>query len=446
MGLSPQDPHFAALKSLVLDGACLASGRPEVRTKARALLLDTLACALCGRQAKELVKWEQALAQTDPGVFRFPGGSGLSSLAAAAIAASASAWDEACEGLPYAHGRPGLSLVGALLALAVQRNASLDSVLDALIAGYEVGGRAGGWLRIRPRMHVDGNWPALGVAAGVAKLLGLEPYQRWQAVCSVACQMPASLYLPIRTGDDVRNLYTAHSAWLGMLAVSGAMAGISAPETALLEVAAEHAQPDGREAPEASRVLLLESYFKPHAGVRHAHYGLEAATQIRGALQENTGAIREIRLRIYDEAIRYAGNRDPQAPITGQFSLSLGIAAGLRFGGMRPELFRTSDFYDPELRRLEKLVAIEPDPDLATSGARAATLEVFTDSLLLSRRVSTLPGDPALPVETEHLISKFVRYSSFAVEERRASGFAQALLFGDGSSSFAALWTDLIGE
>ena len=47
-------------------------------------------------------------------------------------------------------------------------------LVDALALGYEVGARAGGWLRINPGLHVDGNWPALGVAAGVARLIGLD--------------------------------------------------------------------------------------------------------------------------------------------------------------------------------------------------------------------------------------------------------------------------------
>lgn len=435
--------HFEAIHRCVLGAAAEAVVDPAVRRKARRLLVDTIACVGSGRQSQPMRKFERSLADSDPGSFRFPGGVGLSSLAAAAVAASASAWDEACEGLPYAHGRPGLALIGALLPLAVLRGDSVDALLDALIAGYEVGARAGGWLRIRPGMHVDGNWPALGVAAGVGALLGLDPELRWQAVSAVACQLPASLYAPIRSGDDARNLYPAHSAWLGIMAVNGARAGIRAPHTALLDVARDHARPDGRPAPPESRALLLEAYFKPHAGVRHAHYGLEAAIQIREALHRETESIDAIHLSIYDEATRYADNRNPQAPITGQFSLSLGVAAGLRFGMMDPDLFRSAAFFDPELRRLEQLVTVHPLPEAGSTAKRSATLSVRAKGLSHEAQVTELAGDPVRPPNDSEFIDKFVRYSEGDVEPTRARAFAEALLQG-GETSVACLWASLV--
>ncbi len=355
------------------------------------------------------------------------------------------AWDEACEGLPYAHGRPGLALVGALLPLAVVRNAPLDHVLESLIAGYEVGGRAGGWMRIRPGMHVDGNWPAFGVAAGVAHLLGLSEAQRWTALALVACQLPTSLYLPIRTGDNGRNTYLSHCAALGTLAAFSAGAGITAPDKALLDYARDYAVTDGAPAPAIDRSLILEAYFKPHAGVRHAHYGLEAAMQIRERLGHTSTGITDIHLRIYEEGATYAGNRDPQAPITGQFSLSLGVAAGLRYGGMSPSLFQPDHFQDPELRRLEQRVQIEPDPLLGAGGARAAVLTVVAAGRSYEARVDRLDGDAANPLSQARLIEKFQQYAEPCVARDASYRFATALLEPSGAAGFATLWSSLTG-
>ena len=99
----------------------------------------------------------------------------------------AATWDEACEGHAYAHGRPGVPAVAALLPLAVAGDRGLDATADALALAYEVGARAGGWLRIKPGMHVDGNWPALGVAAGVARLLGQDADGIGCAIDIAAC-------------------------------------------------------------------------------------------------------------------------------------------------------------------------------------------------------------------------------------------------------------------
>lgn len=412
----------------------------QVTAKARLLLLDTLGCMLSGRTARPVRQFEQQLATIESGAFRFPEGPSLSCTAAASVAAMASAWDEGCEGLPYAHGRPALALIAALLPVAVQRQATLDQLLHALITGYEVGARAGGWLRIAPGMHVDGNWPALGAAAGVACLMGLSPAAQWNAVSIAACQLPASLYLPIRTGDDARNTYPAHAAVLGLQSAIASAAGITAPDQALLDYARDHARPDGRAAPEPDRWMLLECYFKPHAGVRHAHYGLEAAMRLRARLGGRSEHITGAHLRIYPEASTYAGNRDPQAPITAQFSLSLGVAAGLRFGAMDPDLFRGGRLQDGELRRLEKLVTIEPVEAMGAAGRRSAELTVQAGTDSFCEAIDALDGSPARPMSPERVGEKFVRYSAESVGPQRAHQFAAELSGCSGRVGFTQLW------
>ncbi|HKQ27056.1 MAG TPA: MmgE/PrpD family protein, partial [Burkholderiales bacterium] len=238
------DAHLAGLQAVV-ERSCGTPPLPDpVREKAKLMLLDTIGCILAGRLAPELVALEAAFASIETGMFRFPGGAPLTTQAATALGAIAATWDEGCEGLAYAHGRPALPVVGALLPLALARQARLDEVLTSLVAGYEVGARAGGWLRIRPGMHVDGNWPALGVAAAVSRLLGLSAEVTVIAMNIAACQLPASLYLPITTGDNARNTYIAHSAWLGLIAAFSAQAGITAPQQALLEYADRFAAAD----------------------------------------------------------------------------------------------------------------------------------------------------------------------------------------------------------
>ena len=438
--------HLEALRAATRRGAAAsAADREQILAKARLLLVDTAGCVLSGRSSPQVRAFEASLAGLDPGQFTFPGGPGLSASAAASLAAMASAWDEGCEGLPYAHGRPGLALIGALLATGVVRRLSIGRILESLVAGYEVGARAGGWLRIAPDMHVDGNWPAIGVAAGVGHLLELSPALRWNAVAMVACQLPASLYLPIRTGDDARNTYPAHAAVLGMQAALASAAGISAPEQAIADYARHRAHPDGRPAPAQDRWFILESYFKPHAGVRHAHYGLEAALSIRQRLNSQTRSICRVRLRVYPEATIYAGNRNPHAPITAQFSLSLGVAAGLRFGAMDPDLFRDERLNDPELRRLEQLVDIEPVPEWGQAQQRAAHLQVETsDGAVFEHSVDTLPGSPERPLTAEQVVEKFVRYSASSLNRTSAERFCSAVLHAAEETDFASVWHELM--
>ena len=430
--------HATALREML---AKLHAGAPlpaAVREKAKLMLLDTVGCILSGRLSPEVRTLEAALAELEAGAFRFPGGAALSTQAAAAVGATASTWDEGCEGLAYAHGRPALPVVAALVPLAVSKGASLEETLRSLVAGYEVGARAGGWLRIRPGMHVDGNWPGLGVAAAVAHLMKMQLEGAWTAVNIAACQLPASLYLPIKTGDNARNTYIAHSAWLGLLAAFSAQAGVTAPPEALEHYAKGFAVPDEK-VPPSEHWFLLDAYFKLHACVRHAHYAIDAARQIRDALGGDTTSIESIQVRIYPEALTYAGNRAPRTPIQGQFSVSLGVAAGLRFGGMAADIYRTPKFEDAELRRLEALVALEADPALT---GRQAALCVSTRKGMFEAACDRVPGDAGMPIEPATIVAKFLRYSDGAVPADKAAAFASALMDESGGD-FASLWARL---
>ena len=119
--------------------AILRATRPasELATNAaRLILLDTIGCMLAGREAPEVMALEENLSSLESGPFTFPGGRRLSLNAGAQVGAMAATWDEACEGHAYAHGRPGVAAVAALLPLAVTGERGLDATTDALALAY----------------------------------------------------------------------------------------------------------------------------------------------------------------------------------------------------------------------------------------------------------------------------------------------------------------------
>ena len=425
------DGHLAALRDTVaLHAGQTASA--EASRQARRLLADTVGCAIAGRHAAEVRRLEAVLADAEPGAFRLPGGPLIGVHGAAQVLAMAATWDEACEGHALAHGRPGVPLVAALLPLASRRGATLGRFIDAFVLGYEVGARAGAWLRIRPGMHVDANWPALGVAAGVARLLGLPAAGIIQAIDIAACQLATSLYLPVTSGRTARNTYLSHSALLGLQSAFASAAGIDAPPDALAHYASDHAVAAPEALPPAESTLLLDAYLKPFAAVRHVHYGAVAAREIRRRLPDATQSIRAIVLTVYREAIVYCGNRAPRTPIQAQFSLSFGIAAMLRFGDIDPSVYEPQRFDDAELRRLESLVVLRVDEDLSVQGRRGAALEVAHvaggDIAYLRQSVDTIPGDASHPLDRAALCAKFGRYAARSIAADRASRWCDSVL------------------
>jgi 2-methylcitrate dehydratase PrpD len=245
----------------------------EIAHRARLLLLDTLGCAIAGAGAAEVASLARATMAGRVGTLRLPGfADALDIPAAASLLATAACWDEACEGLARAHGRPGLHTVPAVLALGLARGATLGQALAALVAGYEVAGRLGEVLRVRPGMHVDGTFGVHGAAVAAARLLGLGAEAALDAVRTAACTASASLYLPIRRGSVTRNLYAGQAAERGIAAAQAVAAGIAPPEDALEESARVALGLD----PAAMRLappevpLIAEGYLKPYAAVRPA--------------------------------------------------------------------------------------------------------------------------------------------------------------------------------
>jgi 2-methylcitrate dehydratase PrpD len=411
-----------------------------IDAKAREILLDTCGCVLAASAKPALQRLSSRLAETDPGAVRVPGFAGrLSRSSAVALFATAACWDEACEGLARAHGRPGVPVIAALAALAQARDATLGEVLGALVAGYEAGGRLGGVLRIAPGMHVDGTWPSFGVAAAAVRFAGGDPDEALAAIRIAACQMPYSLYLPVAQGAEARNTYLAHSAQLGLLAADAALAGFSAPAGALDELRgrALGAAPGEVALAPAGVWLMFEGYLKLYAAVRHVHYGVAAALALRPQLEGHLDRIDRIGLATYPEALTYCANRAPQSPIQAQFSLSYGVARAIVAGDLGPDAYTEEALADPLVRSLESKVALLEDETLGHSGRRAATLAVEIGRERLERTVDRVAGDPSLPMTRDEVIAKFARYA------RRAPDAATRFLDAPAGRRFAELLAGL---
>ena len=403
------------------------NAEPALQTRACWLVMDTLGCIMAGLRAKPVARLAQGAAAADPGSFRFTrdAGIGLSAANAAMVLAMAACWDEACEGHAGAHGRPGVAALAALLPMASRL--TYGQFLHGLVVGYEVGARMGASLRINKGMHVDGNWPALGAAAAVAHALGLSPEQIAHAVQVAACQLPMSLYLPVRSGATARNTYLGHAAQLGQSAALAVAGGITAPAGAV----AEYAQIGLGKPPvpfDASQGFeLLQGYFKPYAAVRHVHYGALAAHALRLSLEVNK--IDRVVLQIYEEATIYCGNRAPQTPLQAQFSLSFGLAAMLRWGRLDPWVYREPQFQDPLLRALEGKVQVQVDVPWTQQQQRGARVLIdCSDGTRHEHVITAVPGDAQMPFTEPELRDKFLNYCEGSLPAAQAADWAAQLL------------------
>lgn len=390
---------------------------------------------LAGLGHARVTDFAAALAGAMPGAIRLSGvAPGLSQAGAAAALAAAMCWDEANEGLARAHGRPGLAVAPLCIAALAEGRATLGEALAAFALGYEVAGRAGEAWRIRPGMHVDGSWHALGAAAAAARLAGADQAATARAVRLAGCQMPFSMYAPIAAGMDGRNTYPAHAVLLGSLAAAGAAAGMDAPEVGFAEARrlALGLEAEATVAPPGTW-LIEEAYIKPFAGVRHAHYAVAAALDLRAAVGARLQEVAAITLATYAEALRYAANRAPGSAISAQFSLSWAVAAALVQGDLGPGAYADTALADPLLRRIEALVTLVEEPALTAAGRRGAALAItLRDGTRFEARADTVAGDTALPMDEASVRAKFLRFAVPVLGQDAARSVLRTMLGGAG--------------
>ena len=401
---------------------------PDAERAARRLLLDTIACAVAGFRKVGL---DHLAAES--GGYRLLGADAPLNAADAAYAFSLAACaDEACEGLAFAHGRPGLHAVSAGIGAALRTDASLSELLDAVAAGFEFGGRMGALFRALPGIHVDGTWGLVAATVAARRLYGGDGEAMAGAATAALCQMPASLYLPVAQGADLRNSYSGHAASAGMQIAASLAAGMSIPTAAAEAVAGYAFRRDDDAWMGPGHRLLLDGYLKPYPSVRHTHYGIEAARAWRRSHPETPeDTIGTVRLEIYPEAITYCGNRAPKTPIMGQFSLSYTLAYSLLHSDLTPDAYEEAALGDPALQALEARIELIPDEALGADGKRGCRLTVEAGGgENSSQEVDSAPGDTSGPLTDAQLADKVRTFCTGRVPADRVERLIQDLLEG----------------
>ena len=410
---------------------------PASNHAARRLLLDTLACAIAGLRKVDL----QYLSGPGGSAPFLGTGTTLGPAEAAYVVALAACADEACEGLAFAHGRPGLHAVAAAIGAALRVDADLDALLNAIAAGFEFSGRMGALFRAKPGIHVDGTWGLVASTVAARRLYGHADGDALAEAASAAlCQMLASLYLPVAQGADVRNSYSAHAASAGVLLAASLATGMTVPANAAEAAGGFAMNRDDAAWLEPGRHLLLEGYLKPYPSVRHTHYGVEAARDWRRAHSGTpTGDIAAVTLEIYPEAVTYCGNRAPVSAIMAQFSLSYTLAYALAHGDLTPAAYEAAALNGPEITALERLIQIRPVEAFGANGQRRARLNVESDATTWTMEVDQVPGDAAQPLTEQELIAKVRTYCTDRLGAARTEKLIQDMMNGPGSQPVSAL-------
>ena len=334
---------------------------------------------------------------------------------------------DAHDGQKLTKGHVGCGVFPAVLAL-LEAEARSDprELLAALVAGYEIGTRAGIALhRTASDYHTSGAWIALACAALGARLLGLNGAQTREAMGIAEYHGPRSQMMRC---IDHPTMVKDGSGW-------GAMAGVSAAYLAADGFTGAPAiTVDSEDVADiwgdlGTRNYLYEQYIKLYPVCRWAQPPLQAVLDLRAAHGLVSTDVERIEVTTFHESVRLAV-RHPTTTEQAQYSTAYPTAVGMVRGGVGAIEVSRDAFDDAEVRRLAAGMTFSEDEsyNAAFPARRFAhvTLVLRDETRLTSKRTEAL-GDPEAPLDAAVMLAKFHGLADPVLGAHRAGQAALAI-------------------
>ncbi|MET0208278.1 MAG: MmgE/PrpD family protein [Burkholderiaceae bacterium] len=390
------------------------------------LFLDWIASALAGkggRPVETIADFQLAMGPSDGPSEVLTRRVRSSPLVAAMINAAASHYveqDDVHNGSVF---HPAAVVFPPALAVAQALGASGRELMQACVAGYEVGIRVGEFLgRSHYKVfHTTGTAGGIAAAAAVGRLLGLDADRMRHAFGSAGTQA-AGLWEFLRDAADSKQLHTAHAAGTGLTAAYLASEGFTGARRifdGLQGMAAgmsSDARPEQLDDRLGERWALAETSFKFHASCRHTHPAADALQSVMREHGLRAEDIRAVDAGVHQAAIDVLGPvTDPQTVHQGKFSMGtvLGLVAvqGVAGLGEFDAHYRSAPvaaFRDKVSMRLDSEV------DAAYPARWIGKVDVeTTDGRRFSGRVDEPKGDPGNTLSRDELEVKAIRLSGY---------------------------------
>lgn len=397
------------------------------------VLADTLAAAVGG--ADDDAVRALAAAWTDDGGVPVPGTMGLARVDRAAyLVGTAGTTLELDEGHRFAAGHPAIHVLPAVLADAASRDAEKETFLAALAAGYEVAARAGMAMQpLADGYHPHGVWGAVGAAAGVARLRGLDAATTADALAVAANSAQHTRFAAATEGATVRNTYAGASNQDGLTAVDAAEAGF----TGLADGVVRHLAPataDGVDTDALTGGLgetweVEHGYFKRFAACRYTHPAVEAALALRDGVDPDD--VERVEVGTYPAAASLDEKR-PESALAAKFSVPYAVAAAFALGHADKAAFDLDSVPEPVFALAARTTVSVDDAVAARApDARGARVTVrLADGTAKTSEVERAKGDPERPFTSSEIREKF-------------DGLVAPALGDDGSER---LWNAAVGD
>ena len=405
------------------------SGLPASTVAASKLvLLDTIGAIVTGSALPENARLARLAAKRSPHGLSTLLGHALKSdsLLATFTNAAAGVALEMDEGNRLGGGHPAIHVIPGALAVAEEMGADGRRLLEAVIAGYEVGSRLGGATLARPNVHSHGTWGTISTATAVARLNDLPADEIRHVINLSASMTPANSWTPALEGATIRNAYPGRSGLEGILALDLHRAGFTALEDAPSDVygtiLAESFEPEVAVAGLGESFRIEQNYFKLHACCRMNHPALDAIMSLRAEYRFTGDDVASVQITSIPFGLRMLETA-PGTMLGAKFSIPYAVAAALVLGRTDTAAFEERVLGDDRIRAMAKRIDVSADDEMTLKRADYPTAHVrvgLRDGRVLSQTTGVVRGDAANPVAPDEVVAKFVSLTSGPLGDRRA--------------------------
>jgi 2-methylcitrate dehydratase len=308
---------------------------------------------------------------------------------------------------------------GAVLAVAEHVNAGGADFLLALAVAYEIGCRFSAQVPVMARGLNHALQLAMSVAAGSAKLLGLDADQTANAIATSTAD---NVSLAAVHSEPVSNWKGISPAITGMRAVYTTMLagrGVTGPKS-LFEgpngLVQLFGQPIDFHTADRKLASVGQTYLKQYCALIHGQAIINAVLAIRTDNNLHGADVARVNLEVIQTAYDIAGggaygDKDhPRTKDQADYNLKYLSAVALLDGGVGPEQLETKRVLRNDVQDLLARVDVKAAADLTADYPRrtATRVHVVTrDGREFSREESDYEGSPTRPMSWDRVVDKF---------------------------------------
>ncbi len=308
---------------------------------------------------------------------------------------------------------------GAVLAVAEHVNASGADFLLALAVAYEVQCRFSAQVPVMAKGLNHALQLAMSVAAGSAKLLGLDAEQTASAIAAATAD---NVSLAGVHAEPVSNWKGISPAITGMRAVYTTMLagrGITAPKSlfdgphGLVQL---FDQPIDFYTADRGLTCVGQTYLKRYCSLIHGQAVIDAVLSIRDDNNLRGDDVARVVLEVFQGAYDFAGggaygDKDhPRTKEQADYNLKYLSAVALLDGGVGPEQLESERVSRGDVQDLLARVDVKPAADLTADYPQRTAIRVHVvtrDGREFSREESDYEGSPTRPMSWARVADKF---------------------------------------